>query len=208
MRCTFLCFCIAFSQFLCSQVNDLSISEERITFSKEENQIFNWFENQQLSNGLLATVEGGDTISLYDNALAALVFILKKEYPKAEKIFDYFNARIDTELTNGVGGFSQLRNGSGEPNNKRWMGDNAWLLIALNNYKENTGSDTYAKLATKISSWLQNLQDIDGGLFAGYNSSDELMKHKVTEGNIDAFNAITGYSKFHSNLLSFLKKER
>lgn len=173
-----------------------------------ETQIFNWFDNQQLSNGLLESAENGNVVSLYDNALAAMIFMLRDDFTKAEYIFDFFNARISSELTVGNGGFSQLRNSNGVPNNHRWMGDNAWLLIALNNYKDRTGFTTYDNLASELSNWLMSLQDTDGGLFAGYTSSNSLMAFKVSEGNIDAFNAIHGYTAFHSQLLSFLEIDR
>ena len=88
------------------------------------------------------------------------------------------------------------------------MGDNAWLLIALNNYKARTGNTQYDPLALEIKDWLISLQDTDGGLFAGYNTDGSLMNFKVTEGMIDAFNAIDGYTSFHQNLLIYLKNDR
>jgi hypothetical protein len=185
-----------------------------ITFSgvlsQTENQekVYSWFKNQQLVNGLLESAENGNVVSLYDNALAAMVFMLREDYEKAEKIFDFFNSKIATELTSGVGGFSQLRDRNGVPNNHRWMGDNAWLLIALNNYKIKTGNATYDILAAEIQNWLVSLQDADGGLFAGYAADNSLLNYKVTEGNIDAFNAIEGFTIFHSDLLDFLKNDR
>lgn len=176
--------------------------------SDTEMQIFNWFNNQQLSNGLLESVENGNVVSLYDNALAAMVFMLINDFSRAEKIFDFFNARINSELSAGVGGFSQLRTRNGTPNNHRWMGDNAWLLIALNNYKARTGKVTYDNLASELRSWLSSLQDDDGGLFAGYDANNSLLNYKVTEGNIDAFNAIDGYTVFHRQILNFLERNR
>lgn len=173
-----------------------------------EAQIFNWFDKQQLPNGLLESVEDGNIVSLYDNALAAMVFMLVNDFARAEEIFDFFNARVESELTVGVGGFSQLRARNGAPNNHRWMGDNAWLLIALNNYKARTGLATYDNLASELSTWLVSLQDDDGGLFAGYNANNRLLNYKVTEGNIDAFNAIDGYTGFHAQILDFLERER
>ena len=176
--------------------------------SQSEIEVFNWFINQQLPNGLLESVENGQLVSLYDNALAAMVFMLRGDVPRAKRIFDFFNARIDTELTNGVGGFSQFRDHNGNPSNHRWMGDNAWLLIALNNYKHLTGQNTYDLLSAKISEWLISLQDNDGGLFAGYGADNQLLNYKVTEGNIDAFNAVVGFDDFHSNILNYLKINR
>jgi len=171
-------------------------------------QIYHWLSEQQLPNGLVESVENGNIVSLYDNALASMAFMLKGDDTKAEKIFDFFNARIGSELNNGVGGFSQFRNNNGVPSNHRWMGDNAWMLIALNHYKKLTGNSTYDLLASEIANWLIGLQDSDGGLFAGYDSNNSRLNYKVTEGMIDAFNAIDGYSDFHSRLLQFLAVDR
>jgi hypothetical protein len=173
-----------------------------------ETQVTHWFYLQQLPNGLLESVENSTGASLYDNALGAMVFMLQNDYEKAEKIFDFFNARIDSELNAGIGGFSQIRSSEGVPNRHRWMGDNAWLLIALNNYKARTGKSRYDNLSKHIRNWLVSLQDTDGGLFAGYDANGKLLNYKVTEGMIDAFNAVEGYTDFHKKLLQFLKENR
>lgn len=186
---------------------DLVFNASRI-LSLNETQIFTWFNKQQLPNGLLESIENGNTVSLYDNALAAMVFMLRGDFSRAEQIFDYFNSQIDAELTNGVGGFSQFRDKNGNPSYHRWMGDNAWLLIALNNYKTLTGSNTYDTLSSEIANWLIDLQDTDGGLFAGYGADNQLLNYKVTEGNIDAFNAVIGYNSFHSQMLNYLETNR
>jgi hypothetical protein len=177
-------------------------------FNAKEAQIINWLQNVQLANGLLESTENNNTVSLYDNALAAMVFMLNGDFARAEKIFDFFNGRINSELLSGPGGFSQFRNIQGTPTGNRWMGDNAWLLIALNNYKASTGNTKYDVLTSGLSSWLISLQDADGGLFAGYAANNTLLNYKVTEGNLDAFNAIDGYTTFHSKLLNFLEVSR
>lgn len=175
--------------------------------SDEEVLLKNWLRQQQLTNGLLPSVENGTLISLYDQSLAALAFLAYGDIASAEQIFDFFKNRIDSELLDGLGGFSQFRDPSGNPNNHRWMGDNAWLLIALNNYEAITGSQQYNRLSTELANWLMGLQDTDGGLWGGYRDNDDQI-HKITEGNIDAFNAIKGYTSFHQNLLLYLKNDR
>ena len=167
----------------------------------------NWIENMQSSNGLLESSENTDFVSLYDNALAALVFMNQGELERAERIFDYFNAKLDAELLNGKGGFYQFRDGDGENGNRTWMGDNAWLLIALNHYHSITGNNEYQEMVYEIEHWLRGLQDDDGGLWGGYNE-DGTMIPKVTEGIITAFNAVNGYDGFHKNILTFLKTNR
>jgi len=173
-----------------------------------EEKILNWFRNQQLKNGLLESVENGNVVSLYDNALAAMVFMLNKDYGRAKQIFDFFLDKKDSELQMGQGGYSQFRDRNGIPNNHRWMGDNAWLLIALNNFKDQTHDTKYDDLRASISNWLIKLQANDGGLYAGYGTDNNLLNYKVTEGNLDAFNAIEGYNTFHKSILQFLENDR
>jgi hypothetical protein len=184
-----------------------SLIESPVEIERYVEKINNWFNNQQVANGLVASAENSKFVSLYDNALAALVFINNGNIANAEKVFDHFNARIDAELLAGEGGFSQFRDTSGAHENHRWMGDNAWLLIALNHYKSTTGNGTYENLAEGIEDWLRSLQDSDGGLWGGYDAEGELIG-KNTEGIIDAYNAVRGYDDFHRDVLQYLEDER
>jgi len=108
---------------------------------------------------------------------------------------------------NNTGGFYQYRNAIGENGSRTWMGDNAWLLIAINHYHEVTGNGKYETMATELELWLRSLQNIDGSLSGGYNE-DGTEIPKVTEGMITAFNAVPGYDDFHKGILSFVKTER
>jgi hypothetical protein len=168
--------------------------------------VYTWFVRMQLPNGLLTSSEGNHKVSLYDNALAALVFTAHGDYARAERIFNFFNKRIDSELLSGTGGFASLRQRSGKPIGGRWLGDNAWLLIALNNYSAKVKSKKYDRLKVEMESWIRSLQDDDGGLWQGYE--DNVPVRKVTENMIDAFNAVTGYDEFHGKMLRYLKANR
>lgn len=170
-------------------------------------QVVNWLVAQQLPNGLLESAEDGNVVSLYDQALAALVFLSTGRVTEAERIFDFFQDRISTELQQEPGGFAQLRDRNGVPNNHRWMGDNAWLLIALHHYRSATQNPQYDALEHALESWLRSLQDTDGGLFAGYTSDNTLLNYKVTEGMIDAYVAVPGYDTFHQQLLGYLEAD-
>lgn len=170
-------------------------------------RVLNWFHQMQNEFGLLETTHNSNIVSLYDNALAALVFIANEDYENAEYIFDFFNQRIESELLQSPGGFYQFRNSFGEPYGNRWLGDNAWLLIALNNYAEKTNSDAYSNLQNHLTEWIISLQNETGGVNGGFTENNFLIG-QVTEGNIDAFNAVRGYSDFHSSILEFLHNER
>ena len=163
--------------------------------------------NLQFPNGLMESSEGTDFVSLYDNALSALAFMATDRFEDAEKILDYFNERIESELLNGTGGFYQFRNGQGGEKRTKWLGDNAWLLIALNNYKHKTGSGKYELLSQELEKWIRSLQGSDGGLGGGYYEDGSAI-HVVTEGMIAAFNAVEGYDEFHRGILSYLKENR
>lgn len=172
--------------------------------------VYSWLTNMQQSNGLLLSSEGGRYVSLYDNALAAMAFISYGDFEKAEKIFDFFDSRVQTEMLMSPGGFGQLRTTDGIPLDnrpRRWLGDNAWLLIALNNYHHFSNNTKYQHLSTALSNWIISLQDVDGGLWGGFNADGSRIS-KIAEGNIDAFNAVQGYNGFHKKLLTHIKNVR
>jgi hypothetical protein len=170
-----------------------------------EKLVYQWLVNEQLSNGLLESITGNNFVSLYDNSLAALAFIAKGDYVKAEAIFDFFNNHVNSELLNGTGGFAQFRVSDGYPlsGSGRWLGDNAWLLIALNNYEAKTKSDRYINMTQSLNNWIRKLQDVDGSLWGGYDPASGVKTNKVTENMLDAFNALPGYDSLHKNLLKY-----
>ena len=194
-------------QITISVETDTLVFNAHRTITENEVKMLNWMNALQLNNGLLESTDKGNIVSLYDNALSALVFMSYNDFTRAEKVFDFFHDRIYGELLNGKGGYSQFRDRNGTPNNHKWLGDNAWLLIALNNYQKLSGKTTYAQMASELEKWIRALQDEDGGIWGGY-TSDGVRIHKVTEGNIDAFNAIPGFDDFHSNLLTFFETAR
>jgi cellulose synthase operon protein B len=170
-----------------------------------EKAVYQWLVNEQLSNGLLESTTGNNFVSLYDNSLAALVFIARGDTIKAEAIFDFFNNQVNSELLNGTGGFAQFRDRYGIPlsGSGRWLGDNAWLLIALNNYRSKTKSDKYINLTQTLNNWIRQLQYVDGSLWGGYDPISGVKTNKVTENMLDAFNALSGYDSLHKNLLKY-----
>jgi hypothetical protein len=188
--------------------NGLTFYGEPVT-SENSNSlaVYQWLCQMQLTNGLIESTENGNIVSLYDNALAALVFIAKGDRLRAESIFNYFNGRISSELDSGTGGFAQFRNAVGIPSGPRWMGDNCWLLIALNNYEAKYNSTAYSNLQNHLATWIRSLQNPNGSLNAGYDGNG-LINIQVTEGMIDAYNAILGYDTFHQKLLAFLEQDR
>ena len=165
-----------------------------------------WIVNRQQASGLMESTEISNFTSLYDNALAAIFFIQEDRKENAEKIFDYYFDIMETELSQ-TGGFYQFRKSDGSQPERVWMGDNAWLLIALNQYATKFGSGKYESLSLQLENWIRSLQ-LENGALRGGTNSDGTEIPNVTEGMITAFHAVKGYDSFHKNMLDFLKNNR
>lgn len=174
---------------------------------KEWDATLQWLFAMQRPSGLLESSEHTNFVSLYDNALAAIYFIHLGERERAERILDFFLSQTQNELLAQPGGFFQFRNVEGQNGNRKWLGDNAWLLLALNQYEEAYGSSKYGEMQAQLSAWIRSLQDLDGGLFGGTNEDGSTIP-KVTEGMITAFKAVQGYDHFHQRLLEYLHTNR
>lgn len=157
-----------------------------------------WIRQQQRPSGLFANQQEDTFSGLYVDALAAFCLVHQGEVAAAEKLFDHLDAwRKDKahwgdELSKQ--GFPQAWNadtGEADLASDRWVGDNAWLLLALEYHRKKTGSDRYAGMRDAVADWLVALQDpADGGIWAGFNRNGA-MKHKSTEGNLDCYAALT-----------------
>jgi hypothetical protein len=165
-----------------------------------------WLDSMQLDNGLVETSYQSNLISLYDNALTACAFISAGQHERAARILDFFNARLNSEMLSGNGGYFQFRSASG-PQGNRWLGDNAWLLIAIHNYEHATGDYQFAEMRQALDTWIRAQQDVDGGLWGGTDATGATIG-KITEGIIDAFNAVQGFDAFHEGVLEYLEQER
>jgi hypothetical protein len=167
-----------------------------------------WLTTNQHSNGLV-TGTNSTFISLYDQGLAALAFMALGDNARAEKIFDYFKERINTELKVAPGGFYNARdlNGTIYPTSQHWVGDVAWLLIALNYYEAKVDPNKYETLQIEIESWIRSLANADGSIKGGYEKTGTAFVCG-TEGMLDAFHAVRGYDGFHKNLLAYMRTDR
>jgi hypothetical protein len=200
-------FSIETSTEISEELDNNPIDKKEEVILSNTSKTANWISNSQGTNGLLESAEDTNFVSLYDNTLAALVFIQEGKLDQAEHIFDFFQGKIQTELTSGSGGFYQFRDKNGENGSSTWMGDNAWLLIAINHYHEASGNIKYKYLANELENWLRSLQDQDGGLRGGFREDGREIP-KISEGIITAFNAVSGYDDFHKNILRFLSQNR
>jgi len=91
--------------------------------------------------------------TVYKNSLAAMVFIHENDLSLAKGIFDFFKSEYNVPFN----GFPQSWNpetGNATDENY-WVGDNAFLLLALNYYKKTTGSfGDYEDMVEGLVNWL------------------------------------------------------
>jgi len=165
--------------------------------SKVIDGMYDWIKNRQdLMRGLILSYEGDDNLErvcfTYDQALAAIVFILFDDYDRAEKILDFYLGRIkkDKNIYNAyftAGNVFEYTTHSGP---------NAWIGIAALCYAKHTNDRKYLPIAYKVADFLLSMMDKEGGVIGGPNIS-----WYSTEHNLDAFS-------FFDLLYKVTKKKR
>ncbi|MBN2137686.1 MAG: hypothetical protein JW720_07760 [Sedimentisphaerales bacterium] len=170
--------------------------------------VYSWLCLQQRPSGLLGNQENESFCGVYTNALAAICYTRQGDLTRARSIFDFFQANlgIAAEPPGGFPQFWDAETALPHLDSDRWVGDNAWLLIALNHYLYKTRDHTYDAMRQTIAQWLISLQDTDGGILAGYNSSG-LMNFKSTEGNLDSYAALIDFPAQRQALRNFLHND-
>ena len=154
------------------------------------------------SSGLVPISEESTTFTTtYSNAMAAIAFTVEGKFERVRKIFNVFAVQPDPfPASGGEGGYQQFRDASdGSPDlnahpNDFWIGDNAWLLVALKYYRYSTNDNQYDGLIQRLTDWFAYLESItpDPGIYAGFDKDGNLKEEKHPEGNIDVYGALKG----------------
>jgi len=174
-----------------------------------EKKIYRWLVCQQSGHGILGNQEGETFSATYPNALAAICFLHQGDVDHAEKIFRFFQEHYEECFSTQPGGFYQFwdtASGEGHKDSDRWIGDNAWLLIALNYYRQRTGKQDFDGMREGMARWLIGLQDADGGIKSGFNKNG-LMDSKSTEGNLDCYAALVEHPAERAKVRKFLESQ-
>ncbi len=145
------------------------LERERSTFSQKIIEgVYSWIKQRQdLLSGLVLSYEGDPNLAkayfTYDQALAAIVFLLFEEKERAEKILDFYLERI--KRNEPVYNAYSIRN-------EVWeyivhSGPNAWLGLAVLNYTKITQNKRYLPIAEGIANFLLRMMDEEGGVRGG-----------------------------------------
>jgi hypothetical protein len=173
-----------FSYTLRDDYGDTVTAPVKLTLliSPQPAKVLNFLQLLQdsVSSGLVPVSEGSNTSTTYPSAMAAIAFVGASEFDRARKVFDAFSALGDPCATcQCPGGFQQFRLAStGDPDpsfdpndpNDFWIGDNAWLLIAIKYYRRQTGDSRYDVLIDHLKDWFVCIQKNTPppGIYAGY----------------------------------------
>jgi len=124
--------------------------------------------------------------STYDQALAAITFLLNNDADSAARILNFFNAKW---VGVGFANFYQTQTGDVGIESTTHLGPNAWIAIAALQYDTMTGKRRFYDLAHKIAIWITQLpHDAVGGVAMGSRADWGANWREVfsAENNIDA----------------------
>jgi hypothetical protein len=187
-------------------------------------EVWLWMKGYLNENGLADDIEPvpySDHViaHIFSGALCAIVAVHKSDWATAHRILDNMQSHYASVFLEGPGGYYSAFNSSTNLpflDNDRYLGDNAWLLNALNHYQAavygTQFQDRYKTMADGIAAWIVSLQDApskqnrynDYGLYSGYygasngSTPNQLMKIKIAEANTSALAALRGHTRWYA----------
>jgi len=142
--------------------------------------------SQSRKTGLIDSFRGDEmlqgTAFTYDQALAAALFCIKKDYKRAAKILTFFKDVASRQENVFYNAYFTV---PGDPAEYVvHVGPNVFIGLAAIEYYKKTGDKKYLPLATDIADWIIGLQkDNAHGAIKGGSAFDWIS----TEHNVDAF---------------------
>lgn len=181
----------------------VDIEKEFKGLQKEQNQIssqviegvYSWIKNRQdVLSGLVLSYEGDQNLKkmgfTYDQALAAITFVIFKDNQRAEKILDFYLSRINK----GESIYNAYYTGGECAEYVIHSGPNAWVGLAVLDYYKETKNPKYLPVAEKVADFLLSMMDSEGGIKGGPQ-----VEWYATEHNLDAFAFFDSFYKITKN---------
>lgn len=165
-----------------------------------ETKILAALKDKQQSSGLLRSFGATDNRAFtYDQALAAISFLLAGDIPEAQRVFDAYQTLYQTPFHGFANAYDAVNKNVVPGEAGRVAGPNAWMLTALSRYQESTHDTRYQTMTQGLADWLSSLEDMEsGGLYF-----DEAKDRKSTENNLSAIAAITSFVEFAGGAESY-----
>lgn len=164
-------------------------------------------ERQNATTGLLPSYLSLPQAVTYDQALAAMAFTYRRDFAKAEAIFTFYRNLGVANL-----GFREEYNAATGAimDQDRFVGPNAWMLLALIHHRAVTGSTTNDAMIDQLANWIRGFQDTDGGVRFGAPGAGSTMDPltKATEFNLDCYTAFKAYGRLRNNATFTMASQR
>ncbi len=163
--------------------------------SKVIKGVYSWIKNRQdLVSGLVLSYEGDENLKkmsfTYDQALAAITFVIFGDKERAEKIFDFYLGKINKKENI----FNAYYTNGECAEYIAHSGPNAWMGIAVLDYYKETRDAKYLPIAEKVSDFLLEMMDKEGGIKGG-----PTVEWYATEHNLDAFAFFNSFYEITKN---------
>lgn len=165
----------------------------------------NWLKSQMVSSGLVDSYKDkSDVCYAYDQAVAAMAFVARGDFANARRVFDAL-----ANLQNGDGSWNHSYTCSTGSviGNQRYVGSNAWIVLAIAHYEKKTGDTvSYHIMGERAVNWMRLFQQGDGGLNGGYDANGNFINWASTEHNEDAYGGLGhfAYASDATDVKSFL----
>ncbi len=170
-----------------------------------------WIRSRQdLKSGLVLSYEGDRNLRwvsfTYDQALAAIVFLIFGDTERAAKILDFYLHQVQQ----GKPIYNAYYTDGTVNEYRQYSGVVAWIGIAALEYMMFTGSKDYFPLVNAVSRFLVQMMDEEGGIKGGVG-----VGWYSTEHNLDAaaffnlFYKLTGnqeYKRISDRIVSWLSR--
>ncbi|MEI8349337.1 MAG: PilZ domain-containing protein [Candidatus Omnitrophota bacterium] len=189
----------ATTRILKKEIGDLE--KTRISVSEKILEgVYSWIKNRQdIKSGLVLSYEGDNNLHkisfTYDQALAAIAFLIGHDTKNAEAVLDFYVRKI----ANKEPIYNAYYTAGDVAEYVVHSGPNAWIGLASLQYTKQTKSKKYIFLAEAVADFLTKMMDKEGGIKGGPNES-----WYATEHNLDAFAfftlfyELTGEEKYRS----------
>lgn len=138
--------------------------------------MYYWFYLSQNQEGLVIS-ENKDNFTVEEEAAAALVFIKRGHYHRAEKILEFFQKLKTKNSKSGeFKGFYRYYQVNGEPLSTEILtGTQLWLILAANEYSLSTGDKKFLPMAESLAKIILSMEGLEHGIAAGYWETTPLL---------------------------------
>jgi len=154
-----------------------------------------WLKSQICSFGFLDSFQddGKNVANIYDQALAVIAFTKAGEFQSAKKVLDALKTKQNADGS-WYSSYSPTTGENVDSLNSKYVGNVAWVIMAVNFYTNATKDISYANMAKSAAEWCWQFFDNNPpsptyGSLTGGSLNGTPITWRSTEHNLDAYSA-------------------